>query len=622
MFIVNIMGGLGNQIFQLNFARYLKKIYPDAKICLNTRYFKMDSLHGGFLLEKFDFPLSNKRNYRNFKTIDDRSFSDNFSANDNIVFNGYWQDTKFFDGEPVNFDDFFELDISQENKAWEEKIKSIQNSVSVHVRCGDYNNHVFLGNIATKSYFNNAVKDIKKSVQNPSFFVFSDDSQWTKQNIDFGDSPVFFIENNSDPKSNKWDLYLISLCKCAIISNSTFSWWGQLFNHAEDKIVITPPYWINDKTGSFGTSIASIQTLQHMRSVPNVPIEHEEQKTQPTFSVIVAAFNQEMCIKRAVSSVLNQTFQDFELIVVNDGSTDRTQDELEKISEFSKKLKVIEHEKNKSLLEARRTGVENAGGKYTLFLDGDDFLFSDALQKLYDEVIAKEEFDVCEFSYVSRPKNETVTPNQYDSKSISRIEYFNRTNAVFTVWNKLYESGLLKKAFAELAHVYMNFSEDSFISISVAFFTKKFIQRNILVTNYIRGLGMSTQSAYTFEKNRRMAFDIQKNINCLSDFFKKNNAKNAEVIVSATEQHLFSFLLDTIKTKTVKSDVEKSLLMLPIYFSEEILLPHFDKMYSECKKYRNGSFSPKNLLKFCCGNFLLMLSKNPFLRKLYGMVKN
>ncbi|MBR0031095.1 MAG: glycosyltransferase [Treponema sp.] len=620
MFIVNIMGGLGNQLFQLNFALYLRKKHPDVNIRLNTRYFKINDPHGGFLLEKFGFKLSNKRKYKNFKIIDDLTFSESFSAEDNIIFNGYWQDTKFFDASSYSFDDFFYHNISQENNDWEKKIKISQNPVSVHVRCGDYNNHILLGNIATKSYFNNAIKEIKKTVQNPTFFVFSDDVEWTKQNIDFDASEVFFVENNYLPKNNKWDLYLMGICHHHIISNSTFSWWGQQFNHYKDKIVITPPYWVNDKIGSFDASIVSIQKLPHMRSVPNVPIEQETQNKQPVFSVIVTAFNQEMRINCTISSVLNQIFSDFELIVVNDGSTDATQDTLQQFTNSNSKIKIIVHEKNKSVLEARRTGVEKSHGKYLLFLDGDDFLFPDALQKLYDEVIRNEEFDVCEFSYISRPKNEIISPKIYDL-SLSRLEYFCNKNAVFTVWNKLYKSELLKRVFSEIPNIYMNFVDDSCISVHVAFFTKKFIQHDILLINYVLGTGISTQNTYTFEKNKKTALYMQENIHCLSAFLKKNNAKNAEIIVRATEQHLLSFLLDIITTKTVKSDIEKSLLMLPLYFDENALMPTFKKMYDDCKKYRNGAFSPKNFFKFYSGCFLFLLSKNHFLRTVYHKIR-
>jgi len=82
------------------------------------------------------------------------------------------------------------------------------------------------------------------------------------------------------------------------------------------------------------------------------------------FSIIVPAFNVEKYIHRAISSILTQSFQTFELIIVNDGSSDNTTSIIKEYAKSNKKIIVIDHEKNESQHIARMNGVAAANGKY------------------------------------------------------------------------------------------------------------------------------------------------------------------------------------------------------------------------------------------------------------------
>src|SRR5215510_16389067 len=90
----------------------------------------------------------------------------------------------------------------------------------------------------------------------------------------------------------------------------------------------------------------------------------------PAVSVIIPTYNRAEFLRLAITSVLNQTFQDFEIIVVDDASEDHTH---EVVSDFSdKRIKYIRHEANKRVSAARNTGVLSASGDYIAFLDDDD----------------------------------------------------------------------------------------------------------------------------------------------------------------------------------------------------------------------------------------------------------
>ena len=100
-----------------------------------------------------------------------------------------------------------------------------------------------------------------------------------------------------------------------------------------------------------------------------------------TVSVIIPTYNRAHLIGRAIQSVLNQTYQDFELIVVDDGSTDNTEDIIRQFQEKDKRIRYIKHDKNKGGSAARNTGIKNSVGKYIAFQDSDDEWLPKKLEK-------------------------------------------------------------------------------------------------------------------------------------------------------------------------------------------------------------------------------------------------
>lgn len=101
--------------------------------------------------------------------------------------------------------------------------------------------------------------------------------------------------------------------------------------------------------------------------------------TQPLVSVIMPAYNGEKYIDRAIQSVLHQTYKNFELIIVDDKSTDNTLGEIEKISDS--RIKLIENEKNRGIAYSTNLAIENSNGKYIALLDDDDEAFPERLEK-------------------------------------------------------------------------------------------------------------------------------------------------------------------------------------------------------------------------------------------------
>lgn len=105
-------------------------------------------------------------------------------------------------------------------------------------------------------------------------------------------------------------------------------------------------------------------------------------------SVIIPVFNAERYLNRCISSIANQTLQDVEIIAINDGSTDNSLNVLDKLSQrYKGKLKIYTKE-NGGVGSARNVGLENANGEFIKFVDADDYLNVDILEKMYN--IAKD----------------------------------------------------------------------------------------------------------------------------------------------------------------------------------------------------------------------------------------
>lgn len=109
------------------------------------------------------------------------------------------------------------------------------------------------------------------------------------------------------------------------------------------------------------------------------------------FSILVPVYNVEKYLPECLESIENQTYRDFEVILVDDGSNDRSGEICDQFKERTTTNTTVLHKENQGLISARRIGIKNAKGEYCIFCDSDDFLETTALEEL-NQVI--EQYDV------------------------------------------------------------------------------------------------------------------------------------------------------------------------------------------------------------------------------------
>ena len=290
MKIVNIIGGLGNQMFQYAFAVTLKERWPEEEVKIDTQLYRFplkkvyrgnNFYHNGFEIQRIfpnaDIPEASMWDlmrvsyyipnyilykatrrvlrYRKSELLQTYKNAYIYDAgvldSDASYFEGYWMNPAYFENKrnallkAFSFREF----NTEENRKWATMLAS-DKSVTIHVRRGDYVGGETFKGICTLRYYQRAIDEAKHRLAEPEFFVFSNDQEWCMTNLKdaFGDSNVNFIANNKGENSYR-DMQLMTLARCNILANSSFSWWGAYLNQREDQIVLCPEKWVNNLKG-------------------------------------------------------------------------------------------------------------------------------------------------------------------------------------------------------------------------------------------------------------------------------------------------------------------------------------------------------------------------------------
>ncbi|RYG19399.1 MAG: alpha-1,2-fucosyltransferase [Chitinophagaceae bacterium] len=266
MYYFQLMGGLGNQLFQYAAAKalslktdvpvkvyyndgnmYAKRSYELAKFNTQVALASEDEIPKTTLLGK----LKRKLRITSFFTENEQfRFDPSFFEQPlHTHFYGYWQNEAYFkDYREVILHEYqVKSPLTKKNAQYLHHIEEV-NSVAVHVRRGDYiDNPEAYANHGTLelAYYKKAIEFFEENHQTNHYFIFSDDPNWVKENMDFIAHKTIIDWNLDQPEE---DLRLMSNCKHQITANSSFSWWGAWLNINPDKVVIAPKKWTNRYT--------------------------------------------------------------------------------------------------------------------------------------------------------------------------------------------------------------------------------------------------------------------------------------------------------------------------------------------------------------------------------------
>lgn len=285
MIVTTLFGGLGNQMFIYSMAKALAIRNNETLLLDRKSGFKRDFqfkrsyalndfsiIHNNHnKLLTFDFPCGFFLrkisqfigrhilcpSYRIVKEESNNHFDDMWLTESihKIILSGYWMNEKYFKDFESEIRKDFTITKSFEKDVLEQKDMILNSSgtpVAIGVRVYQEITDIKIRNsqffTTDKLFYENAMKYISELITDPVFYIFTEVPEWVKENINMNNYKVILIPPKQGNDRAIDDMYLMSLCKHFIISNSSFYWWGTWLCNNNEKIVIIPKSWSNKCT--------------------------------------------------------------------------------------------------------------------------------------------------------------------------------------------------------------------------------------------------------------------------------------------------------------------------------------------------------------------------------------
>lgn len=228
-------------------------------------------------------------------------------------------------------------------------------------------------------------------------------------------------------------------------------------------------------------------------------------------SIIVPIYNVEKYLRDCIESIINQTYKEIEILLINDGSTDSSLEICEEYAKKNDKIKII-NKKNGGLSDARNVGLEHATGKYIMFVDSDDFLALNCCEVLYNAINGTEfEFITANYAFTNNdgiPWKKPMFSEKFEN-SILNIDDYKKSFYLMnsTVWNKIF-----KKEFIDSNNLRF---EIGLLAEDAVFTTLAFLKAK--KTYYIKDV------VYYYRQREVKKGNISISFNCTVDYFTRVN---------------------------------------------------------------------------------------------------
>lgn len=318
-------------------------------------------------------------------------------------------------------------------------------------------------------------------------------------------------------------------------------------------------------------------------------------------SIIIPVYKVEAYLKNCIESVIGQTYKNLEIILVDDGSPDNCSKICDEYASIDNRIKVI-HKENGGLSSARNAGLDIATGDYLSFIDSDDFVSKEFIEKLHSLCVNNDtEISICDYMQFQDEvelKDVEVKIDTYSPHGIQKNMYSNDYAKMVVVWNKLYKKSLYENLRFPIGKI----NEDEFTTYKVFYNTKK----NVVVTN-------EPLYFYRYNENSIMG--------------KKYNIKRLDVLDAYEERKKFYKQLD-----------EKELFERTVIKYQEFIMDHFlwtkeyiedsekiakeifkkaKENYEDYKKIENKPIKKKIKINF----FMIMPNVYSFFIKIKRLIK-
>lgn len=271
-------------------------------------------------------------------------------------------------------------------------------------------------------------------------------------------------------------------------------------------------------------------------------------------SVIIPVYNVENYIKKCINSVLIQTYRNLEIILVDDGSKDKSGTMCDDFEKKDSRIKVI-HKTNGGLSDARNFGIEKASGKYIMFIDSDDFIDKKMIEILFNNIKKTEsDISICGVRIIKEGKK-YINKKEYtnDVKILTQNEvyenlYNDKALETVVAWNKLYK----RKIFDVIRYPKGKIHEDAFIIHYLINNAKKIVYTSDKLYYYIRRKDSITGKKFNIKR-----LDELEALEDRVEFFKKfgMNELYDKTIYRYCASNRYSYI--KIKDKNIKKQLNE-----------------------------------------------------------------
>lgn len=277
-------------------------------------------------------------------------------------------------------------------------------------------------------------------------------------------------------------------------------------------------------------------------------------------SVIVPVYNVELYLKECLDSIINQTYRDLEIILIDDGSTDMSSDICEEYAKKDDRIIVI-HQSNQGSASAKNAGLRKASGEYLAFVDSDDFLQEDAYEFMVRQ-LENHHADIiqCCFRMLYQKSNREVN-NIIDIQTVNNSEFLELFTKDWTcglLWDKLYKRNIFKDIYFKEGHKI----DDEFFTYKGVMNSKKILRVPHYIYNYRQRI-----SSVMFSKDSQLKI-ISDSLEYLS-IRREEVTKSFPQLKKVYDEHYLNMLIILSKNEYINAEHIKEIRQhIKKYFSE------------------------------------------------------
>lgn len=566
MLVVSFHGNTFEQLFQFAFYLKLQEDYPSQLVCADSSYYKNNFKE--FILTKYTklhfIDLNKSKN--SFITINLINDYENLQISDNNHYIFFFENISYtlLPKDLTPFQLVLKRMLScNKYKAIRKQILSY-NSISISIKHKDSFPNQLMDDFTNLPFYQYSIDYISQNIDNPFLLFFTDDIELCQKSLKTYNIKTIFFNNDIIQ-----ELCLSSICKINITGNDNY--WNIIFNFNKSNTYIYP--------NIYSTQKHNLNFLKNINCLyfPNIE-SNEIQYKNPFFSIIIPVHNSENTIIRTISSIINQTFNKFEVIIIDDCSTDHSISIINQFISKDKRINLFQNKTNLGVLTSRNIGIEKAIGQYILFLDSDDWYNLTALQLLYEKLIMNP-VDMLEFGYIREPSGCKST--FIYNKENRFFDIINNKYPV-TLWNKVYNRLYLQKVLSSFDTFYTCFAEDAFFSIIISFFNPTIDYLPYHIHHYSISTGISTKKQYSLESFIKISNDIYSVLQHLELFFKYNNIS---VSLENFKNLQLCTLLNLSKMSSDYSTTLKKIQYIDKLFNTTFFIDETNNIYNQFKYY-------------------------------------